>query len=451
MAAGLKDRIQARAPELFDALYKNYRPELDDRITILDLGYEALKVNVYRGNFVPKRDLEAYNAIYEILQDVVRKALAKRTYVTLEDERLKDYFSKSAKPYPVLIDSPGNFFIVGKNFDAIRNFVSNNISANPRLKATRFGESRRYRARLNKQGVPTGDYEVTTRSKVDIGHIPSPDNINLTSPLEEKIQEVLRVAATLGNTNAATSAKLALDKLYDIQANLSYDFRNTTPEAIAQARSVLGEAYVVVTLHTEKKNNTFSRKELEIFNKLVNDIATSLGIDTIPGSNTIREDIVEGLLNIIKTGKAKLKQHSKITAKVSKNIGKKAKVKAAKLTPIKSFQEDVSQPSPVQLQSLLNQYLVQVVKQNMGTGTRRDVLNLRSGRFAESVNVDRISISRQGMITTFYSYMKNPYATFSSGGAQQFPRSRDPKLLITKSIREIAAKLTTARLRAVAT
>ena len=47
--------------------------------------------------------------------------------------------------------------------------------------------------------------------------------------------------------------------------------------------------------------------------------------------------------------------------------------------------------------------------------------------------------------------MKNPYATFSSGGAQQFPRSRDPKLLITKSIREIAAKLTTARLRAVAT
>jgi hypothetical protein len=209
--------------------------------------------------------------------------------------------------------------------------------------------------------------------------------------------------------------------------------------------------YVVVTLHTEKKNNTFSRKELEIFNKLVNDIATSLGIDTIPGSNTIREDIVEGLLNIIKTGKAKLKQHSKITAKASKNIGKKAKVKAAKLTPIKSFQEDVSQPSPVQLQSLLNQYLVQVVKQNMGTGTRRDVLNLRSGRFAESVNVDRISISRQGMITTFYSYMKNPYATFSSGGAQQFPRSRDPKLLIAKSIREIAAKLTTARLRAVAT
>jgi len=52
----------------------------------------------------------------------------------------------------------------------------------------------------------------------------------------------------------------------------------------------------------------------------------------------------------------------------------------------------------------------------MGTGARRDILNSRSGRFAESVNVEQISESRQGMVTAFYNYMRNPYATFSQSG-----------------------------------
>jgi hypothetical protein len=101
------------------------------------------------------------------------------------------------------------------------------------------------------------------------------------------------------------------------------------------------------------------------------------------------------------------------------------------------------------LQNLINASLIERVKQNMGTGNRRDVLNLRSGRFAESVKVERMSESREGMITAFYSYMKNPYATFSQGGRQDAPKSRDPKLLIARSIREIAATQVANRLRSV--
>ena len=101
------------------------------------------------------------------------------------------------------------------------------------------------------------------------------------------------------------------------------------------------------------------------------------------------------------------------------------------------------------LQTLLNTQLVERIKQNMGTGNRRDILNLRTGRFAESVKVERISQSREGMITAFYTYMRNPYATFSQGGRQQVPRSRDPKLLIARSIKEIAQENVTNRLRAV--
>ena len=85
----------------------------------------------------------------------------------------------------------------------------------------------------------------------------------------------------------------------------------------------------------------------------------------------------------------------------------------------------------------------------MGGGSSRNLLNNRTGRLAESAQVERMSESRAGMITAFYSYMKNPYATFSAGGRQQDPKSRDPKLLIAKSIREIAAQQVGNRLRSV--
>ena len=101
------------------------------------------------------------------------------------------------------------------------------------------------------------------------------------------------------------------------------------------------------------------------------------------------------------------------------------------------------------LQSLLSQALTEQVKKNMGKGNRKDILNLRSGRFAESVKVERMSQSREGMITAFYSYMKYPYQTFEPGFKQGRPTTRDPKLLISKSIREIAATMVGNKLRAV--
>ena len=102
------------------------------------------------------------------------------------------------------------------------------------------------------------------------------------------------------------------------------------------------------------------------------------------------------------------------------------------------------------LQNLINQQLQDVMSANMGDGGRKDILNYRTGRLAQSAKVETMTESRAGMITAFYSYMKNPYATFSAGGRQQNPRSRDPKLLISKSIREIAAQQVANRLRAVA-
>ena len=84
----------------------------------------------------------------------------------------------------------------------------------------------------------------------------------------------------------------------------------------------------------------------------------------------------------------------------------------------------------------------------MGDGSSKRILNYRTGRFAASAIVETMSQSRQGMITAFYSYMKNPYQTFEPGFKQGSPKTRDPKLLISQSIREIAAIRVGNQLRA---
>lgn len=110
---------------------------------------------------------------------------------------------------------------------------------------------------------------------------------------------------------------------------------------------------------------------------------------------------------------------------------------------------NINETNLARLQNIINAGLQEQIRKNMGTGDRRDVLNYRTGRFAGSARVERLSESRQGMITAFYTYMKNPYATFSRGGLQERPYTRDPKTLISKSIRELAGPLVSNRMRAV--
>jgi hypothetical protein len=145
------------------------------------------------------------------------------------------------------------------------------------------------------------------------------------------------------------------------------------------------------------------------------------------------------------------------TVKNSSNKKEIAKLKAlkekAKRVPkVKQVPSSISDTAPtslISLQNLINRQLQDVISANMGDGNARNVLNYRTGRLASSAKVESLSESRSGMITAFYSYMKNPYATFSEGGQQSTPKSRDPKLLISKSIREIAAQQVGNRLRAV--
>lgn len=212
------------------------------------------------------------------------------------------------------------------------------------------------------------------------------------------------------------------------------------------------------------------------FNKLLNDPKTDINKQLIQGikgssakairdnfdaliKSTASKDLFTALedmfVSVARTGVAKPYRSKGITkpldisAKLPKIKLPSIKVKIPKAPPAKLRTKTGQFYNLISLQNLINQSLVERVKQNMGRGDRRDILNLRSGRFAESVKVERMTQSREGMITAFYSYMKNPYATFSEGGLQSSPRTRDPKLLIARSIRDIASQQVQNRLRSV--
>lgn len=240
------------------------------------------------------------------------------------------------------------------------------------------------------------------------------------------------------------------------------------PKALNQAS---GRAVVPITSSLRKffkpenyvylSDKQLAKSEDNFFVKLITSKGSPSVVDLIledlsqiiSGKSSSRKEYKSPLVEVY-SKKIKLAT-TKANADIKKTIAELKKVKqklsSAKTTPIRNLQGQFY--SLASLQVLINTHLQDVVSANMGDegypGGQRKTLNYRTGRFAASAKVERLTVSREGYISAFYSYMKKPYQTFEPGFAQGKPASRDPKLLISKSIREIAAIKVGNRLRAV--
>lgn len=251
----------------------------------------------------------------------------------------------------------------------------------------------------------------------------------------------------------------------DVKAKNATSIDNT---AATTAVDGLINALLPVVKVIQDTGQRLQKTELDpSISKIVTDILTDTkSIKTMieeRGSPSVIESIRDEVIAAISGDRKPSRQITKVVDKQTKKVaGAKGKSKTSapqvpkpnsKSVAVKKVDivSKVKQQSldTTSLKSLLDANLVETIKRNMGSGSRKDILNLRSGRFAESVRVETLSASRNGAITAFYSYMRNPYATFSQGGKQQYPRTRDPKLLISKSIRQIAQQLKIQQLRAV--
>lgn len=448
----------------YKALQENYRKTLNSKVHILDISRESLKINLK--NNTPE-EIDLFNNSYEEFIDLVYTS-ASQVFPILE----------SLKEIPkgvTFIENPP--VLINASFDAARKFITEKISRvipdNPY-----FGISNRVRTLAEYLALGYTKQELESMGKyfnakgleklsqyskflnlkqlsvLDIGHTYlGEENSGRESPLGSKLESALKISEP--NSTIKSLVQTALNDLVSLQASCDYTFKNNLPEGLSK------KGYLVLTLHFYKKNGEFAKVESSIYSKIINDIKAEIvkEIMDIPGSNTMRQDATEQvkklIVDSIKGSKSPdiLPKHSLL----SNTVNNKPANKPIKLS--KSEKVSITQPKiPIvrrvtdtltSLQALINQHLQSVISANMGDGSSRNVLNYRTGRFAASAAVERMTQSRAGMITAFYTYMKNPYQTFEPGYRQGSPKSRDPKLLISKSIREIAAEKVGNRLRAV--
>ena len=298
----------------------------------------------------------------------------------------------------------------------------------------------------------------------DVGHIFGNTNLAKT-PLGEKLKKLFSALSAItenltfddidssyiqDNKTSITKVKQQVESALDkLASNSTY---GTQVETIIDKDFALKSFLLSVNANIVIIQDRFENQAL--YAKLVEGPLGKEIADLLKKMHHSRSLLEEINYRITSAFKQEQVAGSKSSQKLPK-IGNFSKLKIALGT--KSNKKQVSKIVPIKgsyyslanLQTLLDAQLVQRVKENMGSGNRRDILNLRTGRFAESVKVERVSESRAGMITAFYTYMQNPYGTFSAGGQQERPKSRDPKLLIGKSIREIAKEKVKNRLRAV--
>ena len=174
------------------------------------------------------------------------------------------------------------------------------------------------------------------------------------------------------------------------------------------------------------------------------------------GSKTPSEKLTDDVEYAVVSQLQKVKG-AKVSKKVAKPKSKRRKAQGTKIagttiatktvrkrkSTAKATRKSVGSTSfsQTKLYAALSARINSVVAKNMGD----PALNFRTGRFASSVEITDVSKTPKGFPSIGYTYQLYPYQTFEPGFRQGSPE-RDPRKLIERSIREIAAEMLTGRL-----
>ena len=145
--------------------------------------------------------------------------------------------------------------------------------------------------------------------------------------------------------------------------------------------------------------------------------------------------------------KKRVKDQNESTAKARATVKREATIRhddgvdAKSISAMKS--KKTRSVSPFSYVAMINKTLSRVIRKNM----RPPALQNQTGGFANSVRVQDVNTTREGYLSFGYTYQKDPYQVFEVGkGVEPWSTSqRDPRKLIDKSIREVAAELALGR------
>ena len=227
----------------------------------------------------------------------------------------------------------------------------------------------------------------------------------------------------------------------------------TDGEQIVTKKGKLTANYVsVIAFQSGAENIKDSAEEKAVkavFRKFIGNLTPELL--NMQGSSTLKEKSAAMVVNKfkgkkgVKVNSKPVKMHTK-TKVSSKGTVSKASValSAKKLKTAKKRKKAKSSAAsqPLQLLGLINQKLPETVRKNM----QSPALVNRTGRFADSVKVTEIAQTPKGFPSIGYTYRRNPYQVFEEGSSGNWSNGeRDPRDLIDKSIREIAAQFAIGR------
>lgn len=180
-------------------------------------------------------------------------------------------------------------------------------------------------------------------------------------------------------------------------------------------------------------------------------------IENLPGSDSITVNSTKATAQTIinKLTKPKnVRQRGKGTGykgRKAKNIDKDKKYgtlaigaskKKAKTVRVAGAARSVAS-TPLRAIGLINKQLPDVIRKNM----QQPALQNRTGRFSENVKITDVIQTPKGHPSFGYTYQKNPYQIFEMGNGTPpwATPERDPRKLIERSIREIAAQFAIGR------
>lgn len=190
-----------------------------------------------------------------------------------------------------------------------------------------------------------------------------------------------------------------------------------------------------------------------LMEKAVTDYVEGFGIKDLPGSKSIEQNAFDAAAvtvveTLTKSKRVKAVNKPKYEGRKAKSVQDNEKFRKTK--PRKSTKKakvatnrrsDAQAPMNINMVlGILNQRINAQVASNM----QSPALNYRTGRFANSIRVTDVVKTPQGFYSAGYTYQKSPYQTFEVGYAQGTV-DRDPRRLIDRSIREIAAEMAVGR------
>jgi len=174
------------------------------------------------------------------------------------------------------------------------------------------------------------------------------------------------------------------------------------------------------------------------------------------GSKSIKEnavDIAEHVVvgNLTNSKRVKAKKKTKGSSRGASNATVTSTGKSKKTTKSATAKTATRRKqrtkkgiasSPLHLIGIINKELPDTVRKNM----KLPGLENRTGRFADSVQVTDIVQTAKGFPSIGYTYQRNPYEVFEMGSSGNWSSpERDPRQLIDRSIREIAAQFALGR------